>query len=122
MVIQEQIFDFLHTKHTRDHLGINESSSSSRQRFWWPGIKIDVVRWCKHCKICQRQNILSLPVEMTQGNTCILVLCDYFTKWVEAFALSDHNTPSNADVLLTEVFLWFVVPRLIFLIKHQSSC
>ena len=59
---------------------------------------------------------------MTQGNTCILVLCEYFTKWVEAFALSDHNTPSNADVLLTEVFLWFVVPRFIFLIKHQSSC
>ena len=137
-VIQEQIFDFLHTKRTGGHLGINRTSSSARKRFWWPGMKKDVVRWCKHCERCQRRNlrsgprrsqlhqepvcapmeriafdILSLPVETTQGNTCILVVCDYFTKWVEAFALSDHKAPTVADVLLTEVFLRFGVPRFI---------
>ena len=135
-VVRDQIFEFLHTKRTGGHLGINRTSASARKRFWWPGMKKDVVRWCKHCSVCQRRNlrpgaqrsglhqepigapmerlafdILSFPEETTQGNTCILVICDYFTKWVEAFALPDHKAVTVADVLVTEVFLRFGVPR-----------
>ena len=60
-VIQEQIFDFLHTKRTGGHLGINRTSSSARKRFWWPGMKKDVVHWCKHCERCQQRNLRSGP-------------------------------------------------------------
>ena len=73
-------------------------------------MKNDMIRWCRHCELCQHHNlisgphryslhqepvgapmerlafdILSFPVETTEGNTCVLVICDYFTKWVEAF-------------------------------------
>ena len=135
-VVRDQIFEFLHTKRIGGHLGINRTSASARKRFWWPRMKKDVVRWCKHCSVCQRRNlrpgakrsglhqepigvpmerlafdILSFPEETTQGNTCILVICDYFTKWVEAFALPDHKAVTVADVLVTEVFLRFGMPR-----------
>ena len=56
-------------------------------------------------------DILSIPVETAEGNTCLLVICDYFTKWVEAFPLPDHRAITVADVLVTEVFLCFGVPR-----------
>ena len=141
--IRNQIFEFLHTKRTGGHLGIKRTSSSANQRFWWPGMKQDVVRWCKHCDTCQRHNlrpgahrsglhqervgipmerlafdILSFPEETSEGNSCILVICDYFTKWVEAFALQDHRATTVADVLVTEIFLRFGVPR--FLHSDQA--
>ena len=42
--------------------------------------------------------------------TRVLVICDYLTKWVEAFSLADHRAATVADVLLTEIFLWLGVP------------
>ena len=47
-------------------------------------------------------DILSFPEQTTQGNTCILVICDFFTKWVEAFALPDHKAVTVADILVTD--------------------
>ena len=58
-------------------------------------------------------DILSLPVESQAGNTCILVVSDYFTKWAEAFALPDHRAITVADALVTEVFLRYGTPRII---------
>lgn len=138
IVVREQIFTFLHNKRTGGHLGIHRTSRSARRRFWWPGMKKDVIRWCQHCRRCQLHNlrsgarraalrqdpvgspmeriafdILSFPEETENGNTCVLVLCDYFTKWTEAFPLEDHQAATVADVLVTEVFLRFGVPRLI---------
>ena len=54
---------------------------------------------------CVAFDILSFPVETTEGNTCVLVICDYFMKWVETFPLLFHKVASVADV--TEVFLHF---------------
>ena len=141
--MQDQIFAFLHSKRTGGHLGIKRTLSSIRQRFWWPGMKQDVTRWCTHCDVCQRRkprpgaqrsslhqepvgipmerlafDILSFQEETAQGNTCVLVICDYFTKWVEAFPLVDHRAQTVADVLVTEVFLRFGIPR--FLHSDQA--
>ena len=134
--IRDQIFTFLHANRTGGHLGINRTAASARKRFWWPGMKKDVIRWCRHCEICQQHNlrsgargsglhqevigapmermafdILSFPEKTEEGNTCVLVICDYFTKWVEAFPLVDHRATTVADTLVTEVFLRFGVPR-----------
>ena len=134
--VREHVFKFLHSSRTGGHQGVKRTGASARQRFWWPGMKKDVARWCKFCALCQRHNlrpgakrsmlqqvpigtpmervsfdILTFPEETSDGNTCILVICDYFTKWVEAFALADHKAATVADVLVTEVFLRFGVPR-----------
>ena len=58
-------------------------------------------------------DILSFPEPTEDGNTCVLVICDYFTKWSEAFALEDHKAATVADVLVTEVFLKLGIPRFI---------
>ena len=134
--IREQIFIFSHASRTGSHLRINRTASSMRRWFWWPSMKNDVIRWCWQCELCQHHNlssgphrsslhqepvgapmeclafdILSFPVETTEGNTCVLVICDYFTKWVEAFSLADHRAMSVANVLVTEIFLRFGMPR-----------
>ena len=62
-------------------------------------------------------DILSIPVESSRGNSCILVISDYFTKWTEAFALQDHKAITVADVLVTEVFMRFGLP----LVLHSDQ-
>ena len=54
--IRNQIFEFQHTERTNGHLDIKRTSSSAKQRFWWPGMKQDVAQWCKHCDTCQQHN------------------------------------------------------------------
>ena len=136
--VRDQIFQFLHTGRLGGHLGIKRTVASARRRFWWPGMKRDVARWIQHCDVCQRRtrrpgpgraplcqspvgspmeriafDILSFPEPTEDGNTCVLVVCDYFTKWSEAFALEDHKAATVADVLVTEIFLKLGVPRFI---------
>ena len=62
-------------------------------------------------------DILSLTSETDDGNTCILVVTDYFTKWTQAIALPDHTALTVADALVVEIFLKFGTP----LILHSDQ-
>lgn len=44
------------------------------------------------------------------GNRYILVICDYFTKWVEAFAMPNMETVTIARLLVQEVLTRFGIP------------
>ena len=44
------------------------------------------------------------------GNQYILVAQDYFTKWPKAFALTDQQAFTVADVLVNQFFTWFGIP------------
>ena len=136
--VRTKIFLFLHDSKTGGHLGITKTVSSAKQRFWWPGMKADVKRWCQYCDRCQRRNlrqgpkhttlhqepvgspmervafdILSFPEETAHGNKVVLVICDYFTKWTEAVPLKDHQASTVADALITQFFLRLGFPRII---------
>ena len=140
--IRTLILEYLHTHRTAGHLGIKKTQDNVRRRFWWPGLKKDVARWCRVCEQCQRRNlrngrkkrllqhepvgapmermamdILTFKEETDQGNTCVLVISDYFTKWVEAFAMPNHTAITVADVLVTEVFTRIGLP----LVLHSDQ-
>jgi hypothetical protein len=51
------------------------------------------------------------PLNMTDDeNKYLLVLQDYFMKWVEAFALPDQEASTVAEVLTSNVFCHFGMP------------
>lgn len=136
--MREVIFQQLHDNRLAGHLGVSRTNSNIRKRFWWPGMKSEVSRWCQECIPCQRRNnqkgitrsalrqgligmpmervafdILSFPDETDMGNKCVLVLCDYFTKWTEAIALPNHQAETVADAMVIEFFLRYGSPRVI---------
>ncbi|MEN7973501.1 MAG: reverse transcriptase domain-containing protein [Verrucomicrobiota bacterium] len=134
-VLRELVFHELHTRRTGGHLGVTRTSHSTRQRFYWPGIKRDITRWVKACIICARNKTrrppparlrqqptlapfermavdITFPGEMSaDGNTCIVVFMDYYTKWAEAFPLPDHRAETVAGKLVEEIVCRFGVPR-----------
>ena len=103
------------------HLGSRKVKMLIRQRFSWPELGIDVIKYCKSCPICQRCNktksrkapmmerrVLSEPFEvvamdivgpMPKGKgDCIylLTIMDMASKWPEAIPL--RSTKSKAVV------------------------
>jgi transposase InsO family protein len=54
------------------------------------------------------------PLPVTDGNNRFnLVVDDYFTKWVEAFAIPNHKAETVAEKLVDKVFCRFGTPRVI---------
>ena len=96
-----------------------------RQRFYWPGQRGDVARWCHRCQKCGatcrkpkkgkraplKQETVGLPMERialdimgplpqsNSDNSYILVIGDYFCKYTEAYGLPDHTAQTVARVM-----------------------
>ena len=49
--------------------------------------------------------------ESENGNSYILVVADYFTRWMEAFVLPNQEATTVANKLVDEVFFRFSVPE-----------
>ena len=138
LCIRKDIFKYLHSHRTGGHVGVKKTCASITARFWWPALREDITLWCRKCEPCQFRksrtglkksplcqspvgspmerigiDILSLTTETEDGNVCVLVVSDYFTKWTQAIALPDHTALTVADALVVEVFLKFGTPRLI---------
>ncbi len=133
--IRAEIFRQLHTVRQGGHFGLRRTVAVVRERFFWPGVKADVERWCRECEACQRakskpkrQGLMQqepvggrfervaidimgeLPVT-ENGNKYILVISDYFTKWTQAFPIPNQTAATVADTLVTNCFSLFGVPR-----------
>ena len=54
------------------------------------------------------------PLAQTnRGNKHLLVVTDYYTKWVEGYALLDQKATTVAQVLVDEVFKRFEIPAIL---------
>jgi len=134
--LRKQVLNLLHNNRTAAHLGKNKTLESVKQRFYWPGVTGDVIRWCKECKICAERKVgpgvgrfpmqhveahepmeiiaidIVGPCPMTsQGNEYIMVVGDYFSKWKEAYPISDHTALTVADKLVTEFICRLGAPK-----------
>ena len=118
------------------HLGNKKTREKLLQNFFWPGIFIDVARYCKTCSQCQKNvkkgkvykaPLISIPpmdepfsrvaidivgplIRSEQGNKFILVACDYGTKYPEAIPLKTINAETVANTLV-EMFSRTGIPR-----------
>ena len=55
-ILKKQILYMLHTSRADGHLGITRVLKKIRQKFYWPGHKGDIDRYCKRCLIYQSIN------------------------------------------------------------------
>ena len=134
-ILRKEIFDQLHSSRTAGHFGRDRTVESIERRFYWSGLKKDVARWVRECDMCARakpgpdlgksplhqfrvnevMHCVAIdifgPLPLTQnGNEYIIVLGDYYSKWVDAWAVLNHTAQTVADKIITEFFTKFGCP------------
>ena len=132
---RKALFD-LHSAPTAGHLGINKTLDKMRQRFYWVGMKADVRSFIRECPTCARfkpppkrgraplqQRTTGSPMERIaldilgplpttdDGNKYVLVVADYYTKYVEAYAIPDEKADTVAQKLVDEFICRYGVPQ-----------
>ncbi|CAM4912454.1 unnamed protein product [Rotaria socialis] len=138
VIPKSKIFDLLSLAHdhpTAAHLGHRKTLYRLSSRFYWSHMRHDVEAYVRACELCQKFKAsnkkpgglmrpivesepwntigidLTGPLPKTRrGNTYILVVIDYFTKWVELFALANTKAKTIAQLFVDEVLCRFGFP------------
>ena len=130
---RKELLEWSHDKN--GHMGITKTYDRLRERFWWAQLYADVTDWITTCDHCQAKkghptNVGQLqpmvvdqpwkrigmdlmgPLPKTEeGFRHILVIVDYFSKWVEAFALKTKSSREIMDNLVGKVISRFGIPE-----------
>ena len=132
LALQEEVLKDLHKGVLAGHLGMDKTLARLKERFYSPGHYNDVENWCRNCAKCAMRktpapkaraplqsikagypmqivatDILGPFPESTNGNNYILVVGDYFTRWVEAYAIRNQEAVTVANKLTNEFFFRF---------------
>jgi hypothetical protein len=125
----------LHDSRTAGHLGREKTLNNVRRGFYWPWQTADVSRWVQNCTSWARRKpgpgvgksplqhmdvgmplqrvAIDIPGHLPEtreggGDLYIMVVGDYFTKWMEAYSILDHTGQTAVDKLSTEwITLWW---------------
>ena len=117
------------------HFGVARTQALVLARFYWPGWRKAVDRYVASCSPCQAakgpmrrpkarlkrfgagtpfqriaMDFLGPLPSTSRGNKHILVVSDYFTKWVEAYPLADQRAETVGNVLWQHYFPRFGFP------------
>ena len=137
VAIRKDILHALHNSPVAGHQGVTRTTQLIGRRFYWPRMRHDISEWIRCCETCEKtkhgpgrgksklQQELSGAVfervafdivgplpKTAHGNEYILVACDYFSKWSDAWAIPDQTAETCARVLLERWIAYFGCPHI----------
>ena len=142
--LRQRIMETAHSKPGSGHIGRAKMLAKLKERFAWYKMADSVLWYVRTCDACStrkssRRNHAPLQSIKTgwpfmrigldyvgplptssAGNRFILVVIDFFTRWVEAFPTKHIDAATTAKLLVTEVFSRFSVPYIIH--TDQGGC
>ena len=137
--LRHEILEEHHNHKMAGHFGVDKTIRAIHQSpYYWPLLLQTVQKYVQTCITCQRTkpalklnkaplggtmttspmeriavDVLGpLPVTET-GHKYIVVVADYFTKWMEAFPTPNHKAHTIAKLLVEEIFMRFGLPTVI---------
>ena len=134
--LRETVLEELHSSKAAGHMGETKTINRTRDKYHWVGLRADVRSWVRKCCACAqrkpppkkrrskvRQYRVGAPIErvaidvlgpLTEtkgGNRYVLVIGDYFTKWMEAHPMPNQEATTVADVFVREFCCRFGMPK-----------
>ncbi|KAI4871629.1 hypothetical protein NFI96_008439, partial [Prochilodus magdalenae] len=122
-VLQVSVLKLLHGNPVAGHLSAEKVLKRAQQVCYWPFMSRDIREWCKKCAPCDARrsptphmraplktiiatspfqkvaaDILELPIT-SHGNRYVLVVQDYFSKYVNLYAIPDQRSTTVAKCL-----------------------
>ncbi len=132
---RQRVMEMGHSIPWAGHMAFQKTLNRIGSRFVWPGMYSHVSQFCASCETCQitsakgvaRAHLQSLPIidtpferigmdivgpleKSSSGHRYILVLCDYATRYPEAFPLRSFKARQVADRLL-QLFSRVGIPK-----------
>ena len=133
--MRRDIMFFCHGHQTSGHFGKKRSLERLARRYYWPGMSGDLIRWIATCPECcvnkPGPGMGKLPLSQElygirfarvavdiisgfkttpNGNTCMMVVTDYYTKYTRVFPLRDHKAATCARAFVRGWVLHLGVP------------
>lgn len=136
--LRKRVLEENHTVVTAGHLGIRKTIIRIEKKYYWPGLKRDVIKFVNLCEVClahktpqskppglmhttQAQGpwdivtvdfIGPLPRSI-QGHQYILVIQDKFSKWIECVPLRKATAVTLTKAVRERIFCRFGWPRIV---------
>uniref|UniRef100_A0A3B3ILD1 Gypsy retrotransposon integrase-like protein 1 n=1 Tax=Oryzias latipes TaxID=8090 RepID=A0A3B3ILD1_ORYLA len=136
-VIVPDLLERLHGGPAAAHFSAERVWEKAMQNYYWPFMLRDIRQWCEQCRACQTRrspapkpkapmgglpvnrplqrvaaDILELPVT-SRGNRYVLVVEDYFTKFVNLYALPNQTAQTVARCLFEDYVLVHGIPEVL---------
>jgi len=128
------------------HLGISKTYAKMKSRMYFPQMRKTVTDCIRSCDSCQRVNYsntkppghMSSPLVTASWNTVhmdmmgpyvkshpggyqfIIVLIDYFSKWVEIFPSRLATATNISKILERQIFCRYGLPK--FIVTDNGPC
>ena len=129
--LQREIIQSAHCPILSGHLGYRKTADRLAAHYYWYQMRDQVATFVRQCSVCAANTRgnktpkaplggmrvgapldrlgtdLIGPLPLTpRGNRHILVVQDYFTKWVEIYAVADATAETCADKILNEYLIF----------------
>ncbi|XP_057212596.1 gypsy retrotransposon integrase-like protein 1 isoform X2 [Triplophysa rosa] len=143
---KRHIFLECHFNDMGHHLGQKKTVHRIQNKYYWLGIVKDVVDWIKVCETCQHTErnknlartirpikvdgpweIMAIeimgpfPGTIHGGNTHIVIITDYYSKWVEAFPIQKKDGLCVARCISSSFYRWNIAARLLSVDQLQRN-
>ena len=134
-ILQREVLAYCHSSLFSAHLGIVKTKLRVKTRFYWYKMGADIELHIRKCPVCSanmnpkkrlqaalKDYRVGAPIDRigidvlgplptsNQGNSYILVVGDYFTRWIEAYPMPDQQAETTAHKLVNEFISRFGIP------------
>lgn len=136
--MHEEVLNCYHDHPTAGHFGVRRTWLKMKDVCYWKGMKQSIYNYIQSCDKCARFNIRRArspghlrpvnypegPLELVSmdfwgptqqpsvnGNRYVLIITDYFTKYVVAVPVADNTAKTTAKAFLQEFIFRLGVPR-----------
>nr|XP_061825306.1 uncharacterized protein LOC133612154 [Nerophis lumbriciformis] len=135
-IFRADIMRQMHDGQVGGHFGVERTVARLQTRYFWYRMREDVALWCNTCTSCASKarprktpqapmgtvrvgapmerialDIMGPLNETERKNRYVLVIQDYFTKWVEAFPIPNEQAVTVAEVLASEWVCRYGAPQ-----------
>ncbi|XP_036001790.1 uncharacterized protein LOC118565513 [Fundulus heteroclitus] len=135
-VLRPDVMRQMHEGQVGGHFGVERTVARLQTRYFWYRMREDVAVWCGTCTSCASKarplktpqapmgtvrvgapmervalDIMGPLNKTERNNRYVLVIQDYFTKWVDAFPLPNDKAVTVAEVLASEWVCRYGAPQ-----------